>query len=325
MTATRNPNYWRKGYPYLDSITYKPIIDPSAAVNALQSGEVDMIHTNDPTFLKEFRGNKKWSYYDNSGPVLGQPTVQCIMLNTSKAPFNNHKMRVAMAKCINQQEFVRVNDAGINTPMNGIFLPSSDFYTNTSYPKFDPSGAAELVKQVQRETGQQPSFTLNTISNSQVLRATQYVQQFFQQAGMKVNINVIAQSTLINDALAGTYQATLWRQFGAIDPDLNYVWWTDELVSGPLPLNMARNSDPQLQAALISGRQATNHADRVKAYQTVSKRLGADIPYIWFARDTWAVIANPKVQNFANPTTLQGTKAQAFDEGVLWPTQIWVK
>jgi hypothetical protein len=31
------------------------------------------------------------------------------------------------------------------------------------------------------------------------------------------------------------------------------------------------------------------------------------------------------VQNFANPTTVQGTKAVPFDEGVLWPTQIWVK
>ena len=29
MTATRNPHYWRKGYPYLNSITYKPIINAS--------------------------------------------------------------------------------------------------------------------------------------------------------------------------------------------------------------------------------------------------------------------------------------------------------
>ena len=45
---------------------------------------------------------------------------------------------------------------------------------------------------------------------------------------MKVNINIIAQATIINDALAGTYQATLWRQFGAVDPDLNYVWWSTQ-------------------------------------------------------------------------------------------------
>ena len=42
-------------------------------------------------------------------------------------------------------------------------------------------------------------------------------------------------------------------------------------------------------------------------------------------RDTWCLAANPKVQNFANPTTLQGSKAIAYDEGVLWPAQIWVK
>jgi ABC-type transport system substrate-binding protein len=87
---------------------------------------------------------------------------------------------------------------------------------------------------------------------------------------------------------------------------------------------MARNSDPRIQTALLSGRTTGNKSTRVKAYQHVNQYLAEDIPYIWFARDTWAVIANPKVQNFANPTTLKGSKAIAYDEGVLWPTQIWV-
>ena len=30
MTATKNPHYWRKGYPYLNSITYKPIINDAS-------------------------------------------------------------------------------------------------------------------------------------------------------------------------------------------------------------------------------------------------------------------------------------------------------
>ncbi len=88
---------------------------------------------------------------------------------------------------------------------------------------------------------------------------------------------------------------------------------------------MARNSDNRIQTALLTGRTTSDKAVRTKAYQQVNKYLGQDIPYIWFARDTWAAIANPKVQNFANPTTMKGSKAIAFDEGVLWPTQIWVK
>jgi ABC-type transport system substrate-binding protein len=87
---------------------------------------------------------------------------------------------------------------------------------------------------------------------------------------------------------------------------------------------MARNNDPRIQAALDRGADHDDKADRIKAYQQINQYLAQDIPYIWLARDTWAVVANPNVQNFANPTTLQGSKAIAFDEGVLWPAQIWI-
>jgi ABC-type transport system substrate-binding protein len=324
MTATRNPHYWRKGYPYLDSITYKPIINHSSRADALETGEIDIMHTNSPDDLLQFRGNTKWSYYDNSGQVVGQPTVQCIMLNTNAEPFNNHTLRVAMAMCINRTQYAKVIDRGIDAPMSGLFLPGSEFYTKTAYPSYNPTQGAKLVKQVQQQTGKPVSFTLNSTSDPETLQAAQFLQQAFQTAGMQVTINIIAQATIINDALAGTYQATLWRQFGAVDPDLNYVWWSTQTTGPPLPLNMARNSDPRIQTALLAGRTTTDHADRVAAYQKVNQYLAQDVPYLWLARDTWAVVANPKVQNFANPTTMQGSKAIAYDEGVLWPAQIWV-
>ncbi len=115
----------------------------------------------------------------------------------------------------------------------------------------------------------------------------------------------------------------LWRQFGAIDPDENYVWFSTTTVGQSLSINMAHNSDPRIQTELEAGRTTGNKADRIKHYQNVNKLLAQDIPYLWLARDTWAVVANPSVQNFANPTTPKGSKAIGFSEGVLWPTQIW--
>jgi peptide/nickel transport system substrate-binding protein len=324
MSVKRNPKYWRKGYPYLDSITYKPIVNASSRADALETGEIDIMHTNDPNGILLFRGNKKYSYYDNSGQVLGQPTVQCVMLNTTAAPLNNKDVRTAMAKCINRSQYTKVIDKGVNTPMSGLFIPGSPYYTKTAYPNYDPSGAASLIKKVVKQTGKPVSFSLNSLSDPETLAAAQFLQQAWQGAGMHVNINIIAQSTIISNALAGSYQATLWRQFGAVDPDLNYVWFTTQLTSGPLALNMARNSDPRIQAALLAGRTTANKADRIKDYQQVNTYLAQDIPYLWLARDTWAVIANPNVQNFANPTTLQGSKAFAFDEGIIWPQQVWM-
>jgi ABC-type transport system substrate-binding protein len=324
FTATANPHYWRKGLPYLSSITFKPIIDPNARVAALKSGTVDIIHTNVPTTLLEFRGNKKYAYYDNSGPVLGEPTVTCTMLNTGAAPFNNLKLRQALALASNPVQYSKEIDSGVNAPMYGLFLKGSPYYTKTAYKTNDTKAAAKLIKQVEQETGKPVEFTFNATSSSQVLRAAQYLQQLWGGIGAKMTINILAQASLINAALAGTYQATAWRQFGAVDPDLNYVWFSTTTTSPPLALNMARNSDPRIQTALTAGRATGNQAQRVKYYQQINQYLAEDIPYIWGDRDTWAVIANPNVQNFCNPVTPGGSKAIAFDEGVLWPTQIWV-
>ena len=138
MTATRNPHYWRKGYPYLDSITYKPIVNDGSRADALETGEIDIMHSNSPDNLLQFKGNKKYAYYDNSGQVVGQPTVQCVMLNTKAAPFNNKTLRQAMAKCVNQTQYAKVIDKGINQPMHGLFIPGERVLHQDGLPELQP-------------------------------------------------------------------------------------------------------------------------------------------------------------------------------------------
>jgi peptide/nickel transport system substrate-binding protein len=249
--------------------------------------------------------------------------MQCVQLNVMAPPFTNQELRKAMAMCVNQAQYSKVITKGIDQPSHGLFIPGSPYYTKTTYPKYNPSGAASLVRKITQQTGQAPTFNLNSTSDPETLAAAQFLQQAFNASGMKCNINVLAQATIINDALAGTYQATLWRQFGAIDPDENYVWFSTTTVGQSLSINMAHNADPRIQVALEAGRQSGSKAARTKSYQKVNQLLAQDIPYLWLARDTWCVVANPSVQNFTNPKTPSGSKAVAFSEGVLWPVQIW--
>jgi peptide/nickel transport system substrate-binding protein len=324
FTATANPHYWRPGLPYLDSISFKPIIEPTSRTAALESGTIDIMHTNSPASILDFRGDKKWSYVDNSGSILGQPTVNCLMLNTAAAPLDNKNLRLALAKATSAAQYSKEIDMSVNAPVEGLFLPGSPYYSKTPYPAYDPGGAKKLVKQVAKDTGKPVVFTLNATNDPEVERAAEYVKQQFDEIGVTVNINIMAQGTLINNALAGTYQACTWRQFGAVDPDLNYTWWSTTTDTPDLALNMARNSDSSIQAALTTGRESSSHPVRVKAYQEVNEYLAQDLPYIFTDRTTWAVVANPKVQNFVNPKTPSGSDAYGFDEGVLWPTQIWI-
>ena len=109
--------------------------------------------------------------------------------------------------------------------------------------------------------------------------------------GFQVKTTIVEQNNLINDALAGTYQALSWRSFGAVDPDLNYIFLSSTTVSsGSLSINMARNADPTIETALLAGRSSSDASVRAAAYKTVNKRLALDLPYLWTDRTVWAII-----------------------------------
>ena len=326
FTATKNPHYWRPNLPYLDSITYKPIPDPDQLLATLQSGGVDIMHTDTANVTTTLRADTSLGYIDDSVHLAGEPDMGCLLLNLSKPPFDNLKVRQATAYAISSAQYVEVIDQGVNPTSNGPFTSTSPYYVaDNGYPVYNPSKASQLVKEVQQQTGQPVTVALNHTPDSQTTKIAQYLQQKLQAVGMTVTLSPVQQADIINTALLGTFQGQLWRQFGAVDPDLNYIFWSPTNASTPgFAINMARNTDPNMQTALIKGRQSPAQSDRVAAYQEVSKLMGSDIPYVWYDRTVWAIGAEPKVENFANPTTPAGAKAFPFIGGAIWPTQIWI-
>ncbi len=325
FTATANPHYWRPGLPYLSQITFKPIPDESARSEALESGTIDLMVTDTTQIINQYRGNHSYSYIDDSTHVAGEPDMNCVQLNCLAPPFNDANVRLAVAMAINRRQYAQVIDEGVLPVSTGLFVPGSPYYSTTPYPAYDPSRAAALVKQIEKKTGGPISFTLGNTNGPVSVRQQAYLQQAWQSVGFHVKTPLIEQNAFINNALAGEYQALNWRQFGAVDPDLNYIFWSTTTVSsGSLSINMARNADPTIETALLAGRSSTEPSVRQAAYKTVNKRLAVDLPYLWLDRAVWAVIGDPTVQNFNNPTTPQGQPAFGMIGGSIWPTQIWI-
>jgi len=325
FTATRNPKYWRTGMPYLDSITYKPIPDPQQILASLNSGAIDIMHTSTASDIAQLRANTSLGYCDDTVNVAGESDMDCIQLNLSKAPFNNLKLRQAMAYAVSSAQYVKVINGGVTPTSNGVFTSTSPYYLpDNGYPAFNLSKAQQLVSEV-KASGGSTTFTLGHTPDPKGSQIGEYLQQQLQQAGMTVTLQPILQDSIINVALTGAYEALTWRQFGAVNPDLNYIFWSPTNASTPgFAINMARNTDPAMQTALIQGRSATDKATQVAAYQQVNRLLSQDIPYVWYARSVWAFGAVAKVQNFNNPTTPAGNKAFGQIGGAIWPQQIWI-
>jgi ABC-type transport system substrate-binding protein len=327
FTATRNPNYWRTGLPYLNQITFKPVPDTTQREATLRSGSVDMIQSTDPNTIARFSGSGGNGYQvvATTEGVIGQPTVAFIMLNCQVAPTNDLRIRQALAKATNSAEIRKLYDAGYGKPINGLFLPGSPYYSDTGFPTFDPSGATQLVNEYKAQHGT-PSLKLITIPDPLYIKLIQIIQQMWQQVGFEVTLGEVDQATIITDFITGEFQAATSYQFGAVNPDLNYVWWSTTTVApvGSIGLNFPRNYDPQIETALLTGRHTSNEATRATAYQTVNNRLAKDLPYIWLSQYFFSEVAANRVQNFANPTLPDGSPGYTFDEGIFFPTQIWL-
>jgi peptide/nickel transport system substrate-binding protein len=325
FTATAWEHYWRPGLPYLDQITFKPIPDGSTRADALQSGTIDIMVTDTPKNILTFRGHSQWAYIDSSTSTIGEPTVTCLLLNLAKPPFDDPTVRLAAAKAVTRTEYARVINYGVDRVADGLFVPGSPYYSPTKLPTHDPAGAKSLLDKVARRQGKQVSFTLHTTTSPSAVRAGTFLQTQFERVGFKVTTTTVEQNKLIDDAIFGDFQAQEWRQFGAVQPDLNYIFWsTTTYTKTGVSINMARNDDPRVQKALELGRTSPNRATQIKAYQEVNQLLAEDLPYLWATWSTWAIVAQPSVENFNNPTTPTGAKAYGLTDGSIWPTQIWI-
>jgi ABC-type transport system substrate-binding protein len=327
FTATRNPHYWRSGLPYLDQITFKPIPDTTQREATLRTGGVDMIISTDPNTIQHFTGSGGSGYavVDSLNGVIGQPTIGFVMLNTEVAPTSDLSIRQALAYATDYATIQKLFDAGYGSPVNGLFPKSSPYYSDTGFPTYNLSKAKSLVSAYKAQHGT-PALLLQTIPDPRYIKLVEILQQMWNQAGFNVSVGEVQQADIITDFVVGKFQAVTSYQFGAVDPALNYVWFSTTTVApiGSIGLNFPRNSDPAIQTALQTGRSTTDSATRVSAYRTVNERLAQDLPYLWLGQFVISDVAATRVQNFASITLPDGSPGYGFDEGVTFPTQVWL-
>ncbi|MDA8381440.1 MAG: ABC transporter substrate-binding protein [Actinomycetota bacterium] len=326
FTSTANPHYWRPGLPYLAEMTYKPIPNDPSRLDSLLSGAIDIMHTDIPDTITALRSHPAYGFVDDAGKVVGEVDMDYVMLNTGKEPFNHLSARQALAYGIDYDRYLRLFAGGVANASNGPFDEGTPFYGATGYPTYDPAKARAALARYRQETGKDLTFTLGTTSTPFNSSRAQLFQSMWDAIGVSVNIAQFAQNQFINNQITGDFQASLWRQGAATDPDMNYVFWSPT-TSGPeggFATNFARETDPRIETALQTGRTNGSPAARATAYQTVARVFAEDLPYLWLDRDVWAIGARPGIENFNNPSTPTGGKGFGMISGIIWPTEIWI-
>ena len=113
VTFARNKDYWQKNIPYLDEVTIKIAEEPSVRFTALRAGDLDMIErTPYPHVVKVQNGSVR-GVKATPAPFGG---FRRIIFNVVEAPFNNPKLRQAVAYAIDRKQFVQGGFWGYGQP-----------------------------------------------------------------------------------------------------------------------------------------------------------------------------------------------------------------
>ncbi len=189
----KNPDYWQKGLPYLDKITFEIGQEPIVALLRLQKGEIDVPGDGiPPAKFQEVMNDPAQKARVVEG---GQLHTGYVTMNVNVPPFDNVKVRQAVNMAINKERIVQlINNRAV--PANQPLPPSMPGYAKDykGYP-YDPAKAKELLA----EAGQADGFTtdlyvMNTDPNP---RIAQGIQQDLAAIGIKANIQALAQANVI--------------------------------------------------------------------------------------------------------------------------------
>ncbi|MBV8949562.1 MAG: ABC transporter substrate-binding protein, partial [Actinobacteria bacterium] len=310
LTVVRNPNYWRKDsagrrLPYLDEIEFRPIIDPAARLNALKSGQVQMMLTDNSDITYQIRQAVKAGQL-RSVENLRSAEIGYTMLRVDKPPFNDIVAREAVRSAGDRDELNQVVYHNIAIPTDTPFAPDVFSYLKEPVqppPHHDLNLARQLVAQYKAAHGGRFDVTLSSTNDPSVLKQAQVVASQWQKAGISVTLRSADQATLINQALGGDFQATLWRNHPGADPDTQYVWWH----SGS-PVNFGAINDPQIDHDLDVGRSSTDVAVRRAAYEDIQRVFATKLYNLWGFYARWVFATRPNVHGITGPDLPTGGK-----------------
>jgi peptide/nickel transport system substrate-binding protein len=295
MTLVRNPNYWQKGKPYIDEIDLKNVNDDAARYNTLTSGAAQIALDGAAQNIRQYRASGKYN-------VVNTPTNgggYALIMNMTRAPFNDIRVRQALSLVLDSKELVQRADAGDNTTViKTVDEKFSPYYDpKLTLPKSNVAEAQKLIDSYVADNGGKPvEFQYLALNVPTHVRIATAIQAMISSKLKNVNMSIDIQEpvTGVPRYTSGNYQATL-----------NDARWTDPALDMPSrflstsALNYMKYSNPTVDAALKELTSTTDQKQKLQAQQTVIQNVLKDVPVIWLIRfQTYYAVDKAAVKDF---------------------------
>lgn len=194
----RNPNYGRKGLPYLDGVQQVKIDEPATLVQSLLSGQTDLIGQVGPAQARQVEGSS--NAHIVSSPNSG---FMYVVMDLTQAPFTDPRIVKAVKTAVDRQ-------ALLNVVFQGHGTLTTDVNIWPEHPSYPPQLGVraqdiEESKRLLAEAGHADGIDLELFTSPSLSGMVELATAFAEivrPAGIRV---------AIKQENSGTYWSQVWQ------------------------------------------------------------------------------------------------------------------
>lgn len=228
VELARFEDYWNVEEPYVDGVTVEYDENGERLFERLRGGKLSFLREGSPERIARLAGDPEWRSCIVSATQLH---TQCLVFDAEQAPFNDARMRRAVAYAIDKERLIREAYVGMAVPAAGPIPPGLLGY-DAEYRglEYDPDRARRLLTEAGYRRGLTLKFWRSFPEQSASELAGQLVCEMLLEIGIKCEIQVTDTADLMaaaQDGRAPLAELSWYADYA--DPDnFTYVLFNSE-------------------------------------------------------------------------------------------------
>jgi peptide/nickel transport system substrate-binding protein len=306
--------FYKPGLPKLKGVKFIVYADENLRNAALLAGDVDMIEYVPWQSMGAVEADARLRLDSVEGPFMD------VLFNGSKPPFNDPRVRRAVAHAVRREDIVKAAFFGRGKPLEGVPIVEGTPWYDAELARgwnYDPARAKALLAEAGHPNGFQTTI-LATAQFGMHKDTAEVVQQHLAAVGIQGELQLPDWSTRVSRGSRGQYDMAI---HGVVsdnnDPDGLSVLLDTSL--SPTHGRSFRLDAPRTVAALARGRAEFDQGKRVEIYKDMQRAALEEVPLVGLAWRSQGFGMDRRVQGFVNMpgalTTLSGAMLEETSFG----------
>lgn len=283
LTLERFDGYWGDA-PHFETIVFYEVQNAATRVAMLQSGELDFIENVAPQLVDNLTSSPNLVVTSEPGTA-----GRILQMNTTKAPFNDVRVRQALNYAVDADQIVNIALRGHGVALKSP-MPETVFgFKEQPAYEYNPEKARELLA----EAGYADGFTTTmlTFVGDEYHLVGQMLQQFFADVGVTLIVDAKERGALVDQIFLPqetnpTEVALVGMSSGTSDADRTLVVSFATESFPPASNNWSFYDNARVDELLEAGIRTADPDERLEIYGEAQDIIWEEAPWVFIYNPT---------------------------------------